>query len=310
MYVIGTDEAGYGPNYGPLVVSATIWQGELDSFEKLSENLSSCGIRIGDSKNLYHGGGSIAPLEYGILIPLRAIAKKTSKNFFEFFRQTTSEKPIDPTFVGGKSNKIPLTAEEEKLESLVDVWNKVCETQSIQLVAMKSKTVFPTEFNERLKSCSSKGSLLSDVTLRLVLDRLKALRKECNDVQQVSVLCDKHGGRNHYLDLLTEHFPGEFVQVVQESRAESVYRLSTETESLEFRFIAKGESRLPIALASMLSKYLRELAMIRFNEFWQAEVPDLKPTAGYPEDARRFKQDIAAVQKRLGIDDADLWRNV
>ena len=25
-YLIGTDEAGYGPNYGPLCVSATVWE--------------------------------------------------------------------------------------------------------------------------------------------------------------------------------------------------------------------------------------------------------------------------------------------
>ena len=25
-YLIGTDEAGYGPNLGPLVISATVWR--------------------------------------------------------------------------------------------------------------------------------------------------------------------------------------------------------------------------------------------------------------------------------------------
>jgi hypothetical protein len=48
--------------------------------------------------------------------------------------------------------------------------------------------------------------------------------------------------------------------------------------------------------------------MLRFNAFWQAHVPDLQPTAGYPEDAKRFKQQIAATQKRLGIADKNLWR--
>ena len=26
LYVVGTDEAGYGPNLGPLVIAATVWQ--------------------------------------------------------------------------------------------------------------------------------------------------------------------------------------------------------------------------------------------------------------------------------------------
>ena len=45
---------------------------------------------------------------------------------------------------------------------------------------------------------------------------------------------------------------------------------------------------MPAALASMTSKYLRELAMRAFNEFWCGRVHDLAPTAGYPRDARRF----------------------
>jgi hypothetical protein len=37
-------------------------------------------------------------------------------------------------------------------------------------------------------------------------------------------------------------------------------------------------------------------------------VPDLRPTAGYSVDSRRFKMDIAAKQRELGIDDHVLWR--
>ena len=37
-------------------------------------------------------------------------------------------------------------------------------------------------------------------------------------------------------------------------------------------------------------------------------IPGLRPTAGYPVDARRFKQDIAVVQQELGIEDRVIWR--
>jgi hypothetical protein len=73
-------------------------------------------------------------------------------------------------------------------------------------------------------------------------------------------------------------------------------------------FRAGGESFLPAALASMTAKYLRELAMGAFNAFWQTRINGLKPTAGYPLDARRFKHEIAAVQTALGISDHLLWR--
>jgi hypothetical protein len=48
--------------------------------------------------------------------------------------------------------------------------------------------------------------------------------------------------------------------------------------------------------------------MRAFNAFWTERVPGLRPTCGYPADARRFKQDIAAMQHELGIDDRMLWR--
>jgi hypothetical protein len=58
----------------------------------------------------------------------------------------------------------------------------------------------------------------------------------------------------------------------------------------------------------MLSKYLRELAMRPFNEFWCGRVADLAPTAGYPRDAHRFRAAIQPTQMALGIDDRMLWR--
>jgi len=58
----------------------------------------------------------------------------------------------------------------------------------------------------------------------------------------------------------------------------------------------------------MASKYLREMAMRAFNQFWCDRVPGLQPTAGYPQDAKRFRADIAETQKRLHIEDRILWR--
>jgi hypothetical protein len=58
----------------------------------------------------------------------------------------------------------------------------------------------------------------------------------------------------------------------------------------------------------MVAKYLRELSMHAFNAYWQSHVPHLKPTAGYPGDAKRFKLDIAVKQRELAISDDILWR--
>ncbi|MBU4400433.1 MAG: hypothetical protein KKE86_13995, partial [Planctomycetes bacterium] len=44
-YLVGTDEAGYGPNLGPLVISATAWEvpdgvGNEDLHERLAGVIS------------------------------------------------------------------------------------------------------------------------------------------------------------------------------------------------------------------------------------------------------------------------------
>ena len=118
----------------------------------------------------------------------------------------------------------------------------------------------------------------------------------------------KHGGRNRYAGLLAEHFPEWLIEVHGEGRQRSVYRFGPRQRRVEICFQTKAESHLPTALASMASKYLRELAMRALNAFWCARVADLRPTAGYPQDAKRFKAAVAPVQAGLGIDDAVLWR--
>jgi hypothetical protein len=52
---------------------------------------------------------------------------------------------------------------------------------------------------------------------------------------------------------------------------------------------------MPVALASMIAKLTRELAMMRFNRYFAARMPELKPTAGYYGDAGRWLRDIGDV---------------
>src|SRR5947208_3042669 len=78
-YLIGTDEAGYGPNFGPLVISATVWHVEgnprgVDLYRRLgpavtnapSEPSSSRAVWIADSKVVYRPAQGLADLELGV----------------------------------------------------------------------------------------------------------------------------------------------------------------------------------------------------------------------------------------------------
>ena len=100
---------------------------------------------------------------------------------------------------------------------------------------------------------------------------------------------DRQGGRRYYGEWLAELRPGGRLQAFEESPERSTYRVGPH----QVTFLVKADAvRLEVALASMVAKYTRELAMILFNQYWSRQVPDLKPTAGYPQDARRFIGDL------------------
>jgi hypothetical protein len=60
----------------------------------------------------------------------------------------------------------------------------------------------------------------------------------------------------------------------------------------------------------MTAKYVRELAMQAFNEFWSERVPGLVATAGYPVDAGRWRAAAADAIRAAGVADDSLWRRV
>src|SRR6185295_9038799 len=89
-YCIGTDEAGYGPNLGPLVVTATLWRvPEGTTQETLYDHLTEIvtaaprdgddpRLWIADSKAVYSPAVGLARLELGVLAMLRACGLRPS----------------------------------------------------------------------------------------------------------------------------------------------------------------------------------------------------------------------------------------
>lgn len=317
MFVIGTDEAGYGPNLGPLLVSATVWRVDdalvdADWYELLGDCI--CAERcvatddrlpIADSKALYSAGGSWEQLELGLFAALH-VCGLPHHNWSALWRSLAEAQlaalDAEP-WHQGFALATPLAACAERISMLGAKWKARQAHGDIELVAIRARPVFPAEFNQLLVS-GNKSALLSQVTLQLAAD----LCAEYCHGERVLIHGDKHGGRNAYSALLAEAFPAAFFTVMSEGRAQSRYRTAGSGPRIEARFVAKGERFVPAALASMACKYLRELSMHAFNAYWRAQVPDLKPTAGYPEDAKRFKHEILAAQRKLGLADEVLWR--
>jgi ribonuclease HII len=313
--LIGTDEAGYGPNLGPLLISVTVWQvlnddAPDDLYERLGDCVradasSSKHIPIADSKRLYKPGGGLANLERGLFAAMAACDLKADcwRDAWQVLAPADAEQLQRIPWYEKFDSPLPIDLDEQRRQSDRVLLAKGLDAANVSLQVIRSTAVFPGRFNDLLDRYQSKGSILSLATLELVRDALSR-----HDDASVLIQCDKHGGRNRYLAVLQTVFPDQTMRVVREGRESSIYRWEVSGRQIEIRFTAKGESFLPAALASMASKYLRELAMKAFNTFWQQHFPDLKPTAGYPVDAKRFKAEIEATQKKIGVDERILWR--
>jgi ribonuclease HII len=102
-------------------------------------------------------------------------------------------------------------------------------------------------------------------------------------------MVDRQGGRRYYGTWLAELMPGAPLRIIEEVPARSAY--SAGRTSVEFRVGADGLF-FETALASMIAKYVREIAMGLFNSWWHHRLPGIRPTAGYPADAKRFIADV------------------
>ena len=332
--LIGIDEAGYGPNLGPLVVAATVWEvgsksdsgmreaevsaEQLDLYQWLAESVSrqpSAGrIAIDDSKRLYQAGSGLERLEWAIHAALVASGQAGASwsALLETLRADPQGRRYELPWQHAFDCALPVDATVDETRRLGKRLDHTCRAARAGPMMLRGRLVFPRQFNDLIALYDSKGAALSHTTLAL----LRELLTEVVSSQHGSlfrgptiIVCDKHGGRNRYGPLLATHFPADPIEVIEEGRAKSRYRWETPQCPVEICIRTRGEEFLPTALASMTAKYLRELAMGCLNRFWQARVPGIRPTAGYPLDAKRFRTEIRMVQQRLGIPDHDLWRN-
>jgi len=318
--VIGTDEAGYGPNLGPLVVAATAWEVAADAAEAEAGVLTAvteAAAPWGDSKQIYRGGDGFPALETGALAGLAIAGGSSPAACPSSWALLAAQGGLDTAATASEAAAalaglaIPLAADPAAIGAAATRIAARLASLGVRLVAVRCRAISPREFNGRLDAGLNKSDILSAATLDLAAGLLPD--GAATPADDTLVWCDRHGGRKRYAAAVARHFTGgaaggPLVRTLEETPTRSTYLVPDRRCRVEF--CVGGEARAPVALASMTAKYVRELAMLAFNRFWSARLPGLAPTAGYPLDARRWWQDAAAAIEAAGLSQDAIWRRV
>jgi len=324
---IGMDEAGYGPNLGPLLIVMTCWKTPgtpqtCDFYRLLRQSVSPTGakqknkLHIADSKLVNVGKEGFRSLEISALALLKSLGLETS-DFHTLCDALTSNVRgsgcnSDHLPAGGSlairnsapwyadNLELPVTDCLEQAHRLAGQFSLCMQSSGVELIDIQADLVVEQRYNQLVeRNLNNKGLTLSRLAFRL----LRANWSPANP-RPALIVGDKHGGRNRYDELLSEVLDQEMILRIEEGQQISRYRIGHS----ELRFQVGGEAHLPVACASMIAKYLRELSMRLFNRYWSQHCPDVKPTLGYPNDARRFREQVEAVRRHLDIADHLFWR--
>lgn len=314
-YVLGIDEAGLSPVVGPLVVSGTLFRTSDDTeganFWRLLESCVASRPRgaagrvvVADSKAL-HKKGDLTRLEEGVFSFLYSRGDRRITNLAQLLTRLNVkiEHERYPWYEPA-SLKLPTRVWRNTARRHGTKLRAAMEKAGMAFAAAYSQPVLEGRFNADLSRTHNKAVLLWERVARIMYAALQVCRGE-----NLTVCVDKLGGRGRYDELL------EDVLEIRPTRSRmgreiSAYEYSWAGKRVRVLFMRSGEEKaLPVALASMFSKYVRELFLLQLNEWFCERLPGLAPTAGYHKDGWRFLNETKDFRERNEIPETLLLRN-
>lgn len=297
-------------------------------------------IEVGDSKAVYSPRRGLARLETGVLTFLGAVLPEaretgglrrgpgewpkaaeglTDLGLISRLTSSSSGPGCDLSgleWYGGPPEALPVEASRGAVEEASGRLREKLASAGVCHDSVRSRLVTAAELNSLVAAGLNKAEVLLEVVRGLLSET--GTREGPSHVPVCgTVTVDRLGGRLDYRGLLAGAFPGAEVEELSRTSSGSSYRVRLVMSGeggglrtdLRVLFASKADaSSFPVGLASMVSKYLRELLMRRLNRFFTSRMAGLAPTAGYPVDAARFLDETAGLRKRAGIDDEKLIR--
>jgi len=285
LKIIGIDENGYGPLLGPLIITGI--KIELEGEDPLIETEVAqfkTPFTLKDSKYIFNRSGHSYKRGEQIVFELLDIMDIKARTFQELL-DLISINEINIQEYNLKDFKIPTFQDKLTKTEFSNYWKKA----GFFFKDVKINVIMPDRFNREIEQFNNK----SIVDFKGFMEVANQLIYE----DEYYVLCGKIGGTEHYsrfFKALNLNF-----KIIKERRVYSEYLLNGRHHVY---FLLNGdEMYLPIMLASIIGKYIRELFMLALSRKlgFNTEIPY---ASGYRHDQKTYE-----LLKMLNHDDKKKW---
>ncbi len=308
MLIIGIDENGLGPLLGPLIVTAVAFETPVYDPE-LFWQIARGDTPADDSKKLF-SRRQIKTAEQATLAWLGAFDAAPS-TYAELVGQIVGTSPFplicfenDPEICKPSSLTLPVWNDRSAIgranENAVSHIKDMFITSNITPTRVRAFSICPGSFNAATDDPSmNKFKLDFQLMMQLVLDLAADYQGD------VLALCGKVGSTQRYGPWLNSKGITKW-SAQKEQREQSTYRIDSIGE---VTFIRDADAlHFPVAVASMVGKYLRELAMFELNQ--HLGEPGMRPASGYRDRITAdFVEKTTNRRLEIGLSDPCFLRN-